>query len=347
MKKRKQVFLSEVLGLLITVMAGCHGGGGRETAGARGDSIFHTELLKKVTDSIARYPDSSRLYFERGGILYVMKQYDLAGKDLQKAISLDPLETDYYISLGEIALASDAFAAAAEAYRKALALDATNQMARLELAFVLFQQSDFRGALRQSDSLLAQDDKLVQAYGIKARALEALGDTAEALRQLTRSVSLSPHNYDALMATGDLLFHRRDTAALAYYRRAAASDTTQGEPLYCIGLVQEQAGETSLALEAYKACIDRDAYYLDAYLRMGALMERENDWQGALKIYTLATRIDPTSSEAFYHRGLCQEKLHDLAAAKRDYQDAVDLKGSNSEARAALDRLKSPDSAKP
>lgn len=328
-------------------MAACHTGSRPEADQGSGDSLFHSELLRGVTDSIARYPDSSRLYFERGGILYAMKQYELAGKDLHKAISLDPLQTDYYISLGEIALAAEALPAAGDAYRKALQLDPDNQMARLELAFVLVQQKRFGQAILQTDSLLAQDGKLVQAYGLKAQALEALNDTAQALTLLKKSVALSPGNYDALMATGDLLLRRQDTSALGYYRRAAAADTTQGEPLYCIGLVKQRLGKTSGAVAAYKACIVRDAYYLDAYLRLGAILEHDNDWKDALKIYTLATRIDPTSSEAFYHRGLCQEKLNEFPAATRDYQDALDLNSGNHKARAALDRLKGPDSLKP
>lgn len=347
MKKARWVFRWSWIGVLLAVMAACHTGSLHDADHGSGDSLFHSELLRSVTDSIARYPDSSRLYFERGGILYVMKQYELAGKDLHKAISLDPLQTDYYISLGEIALAAEALPAAGDAYRKALQLDPANQMARLELAFVLVQQQHYRQAIVQTDSLLAQDDKLVQAYGLKAQALEALGDTTTALKLLRKSVTLSPQNYDALMATGDLLFRRQDTTALRYYRRAAAADTTLGEPLYCIGLVNQQLGKTTDAVDAYKACIVRDAYYLDAYLRLGAILEHDNDWRDALKIYTLATRIDPTSSEAFYHRGLCQEKLHDIAAATRDYQDALDLKTGNQQARAALDRLKGPDSLKP
>lgn len=347
MRKRRLRFWSIGVLLLVLVLSACHSGDRRKTGQQKGDSLFHSELLRSVTDSITQYPDSSRLYFERGGILYVMKEYQLAGKDLQKAISLDPLKTDYYISLGEIALAAGEFPAAEEAYRSALRLDSGNLMARLQLAFVLVQQKRFPQALAETDSLLTQDDKVVQAYGIKAQVLEALKDTAAALTFLKKAVSLAPSDYDALMATGDLLFNRHDTAALGYYRRAAEADTTQGEPLYCIGVFQQRMGKTWEAIAAYKGCVARDAYYLKAYLSMGGILEDQNDWEDALKVYTLATRIDPTSSEAFYHRGLCREKLKNLRAAKSDYQDALDLKSSNQEARAALDRLNGSDTLKP
>lgn len=329
---------------LFLLGAGCRGGGGSKTATARGDSVLHSEMLRRVTDSIHRYPDSSQLYFERGGLLYVMKEYELAGKDIEKAISLDPLKTDYYISLGEIAMADGALPRAEHAYRKALQLDASSMMARLQLTYVLIQQQQYHQALEQADSLLKQDDGIVQAYGLKAQALEALKDTAGALGLLKKAVTLAPGNYDALMATGDLLLRSGDTAALGFYRRAALADTTQGEPLYCIGLVEERSGSTGRAVDAYKACITRDAYYLDAYLRIGAIREQENDWKDALKIYTLATKIDPTSAEAFYHRGVSEEKLNRLAEAKSDYRDAVDLKGDHQAARAALERLNQQDS---
>lgn len=322
----------------------CHGAGPRQASSGENDSLFHSALLKKVTDSISRYPDSARLYFERGGILYVMKEYTLAGKDLKKAISLDPLKADYYISLGEIALGAQDLPEAEQSYRKALTIEPGNLMARLQLTYVLLGRQDYHAALGQADSLLARDDQVVQAYGLKAQALEALGDSASALKWLQKAVSLAPADYDALMATGDLLWAKEDTAALGYYRRAAAADTAEGEPLYCIGLVQASRGSFKEAVAAYKACIARDAYYLKAYLGMGDVLERQNDWEDALKVYILATRIDPTSSEAFYRRGFCEEQLHRIPEARSDYQDALDLESGNREARQALDQLNGTDS---
>lgn len=329
--------------LFFFMLASCHDSQRHAPSGTGTDSVFHSQLLQGVTDSIRRYPDSSRLYFERGGLLYVMKEYELAAKDIQRAIALDPLKSIYYISLGEIKLAGNDYSGAAGAYRRAALLDPDNLMARLQLAYVYIQQKDYPGALAQTDTLLKQDDRVAEAYGLRAQAFEGMKDTARALDILKKAVSLAPGDYDALMAVGDILMKKGNTAALSYYRRARKADTTQGEPLYCMGLFHEAKGDISDAIAAYKACIERDAYYLDAYLKLGPIYEHEKDWVNALKVYNLATKIDPTSSVAFYQRGVCHENLKNLQAARNDYLDALSLKKDNREARTALDRLNGTD----
>jgi tetratricopeptide (TPR) repeat protein len=327
-------------GLALLLLAACHQGTRRPETTPRSDSVFHSGMLKDLTDSIGRFPDSSRLYFERGGRLYVMKEYELAGKDIQKAIDLDPMKTDYYIALGEIQLSGGKTGEAAKAYRRALVLAPDNLMARLQLSYVLFQQKHYGLVVHQTDTLLLQDPKMAQAYGLQSQAYQALQDTARALRVMRKAVKLAPANYDALMAMGDLLLKGGDSAALTYYRRAAKADTTQGEPLYGMGLFYQRQSRPGEAISAYKACIGRDAYYLDAYLKLGGIYENENAWKKALKIYNLAIQVSPASSDVFYHRGRCYEKLHHPKAAISDYENALDLKDTNGDARQALNRLK-------
>ncbi|MGH2642735.1 MAG: tetratricopeptide repeat protein, partial [Chitinophagaceae bacterium] len=290
------------------------------------DSLFRSERLKNITDSINKFPDSSTLYFERAGVLYVMKEYQLAGKDIQKAIDLNPMRVDFFIALGEIQVSENHFPTASKAFRDALHLDPNNRMARLQLCFSLFNQKDYHGTIRETDTLLKIDSGIAQAYGLQSQAYEALKDTAKAFALMKKAVALAPNDYNALMAMGDLLLRHNSNDALQYYERAKIADTTQGEPMFCIGLFYTQKNEPQKAIAAYKACIGRDAFYLDAYLNLGKILENENDWQNALKIYNLATQISPTSSDAFYHRGLCFEKLNNLKAAINDYENAIDLK---------------------
>lgn len=337
-------YLSYLMLFAISLMTACHSGKKNNTAQTApelySDSLLHSESLKPITDSINQFPDSANLYFERGNKLYMMKEFDLAGKDIQKAIALNPMKTDYLIALGEIGLSQNRFASASEAFRNALRLEPQNLMARLQLCFSLYQQKDYHNVILNSDTLMKQDPKIAQAYGIQARSFEALKDSAKAIELMKKAVQLSPEDYDALMAMGDLLLSHHNDEALGYYERAKMADTTQGEPLFCIGLFYSQKGLPDKAITAYKQCISRDAFYLDAYLNLGKLYESKNEWQNAWKVFNLATKISPTSSDAFYQRGFCFEKLNNIKAAINDYENAVDLKKTNGEAQAALDRLK-------
>lgn len=325
---------------LILGLSACQPHRDRPQAASAADTLFESQMLARVTDSIRQHPDRAQLYFDRSGMLYVMKAYGLAEKDAQKAIALDARQPTYYVALGEIRLAAGALPGAMDAYREALQLNPSLVAARLKLAYVLFQQKQYGETINQTDTLLGQDARLAKAYGLRSQAYEALGDTLRALQYMKQAVVLSPNDYDALMALGDMLSDRRDENARTYYRKAAGLDTTQAEPLYGIGQLWEALGKPDSAAAAYRDCIARDAYDLQAYLGLGTLYEKQQHWQEALKVFTLASRVGPSDPEIFYHRGLCHEKLHQREAALDDYQKAAALPGGHTQARAALDRLR-------
>jgi tetratricopeptide (TPR) repeat protein len=304
------------------------------------DSLYQSQMLIRLTDSIQKYPDRAQLYFDRGGVLYVMKAYALAEKDVKKAIALDARQPTYYEALGEIRLSEDSLSEAVKAYRDALQLEPALVTARLKLAYVLFQQEQYRETINQTDTLLHQDARLAKAYGLRSQAYQALGDTVRALKYMQKAVELSPDDYDALMALGDMLRDDLNKDARTYYRRAARLDTTQAEPFYAIGQLWEALGNSDSAVASYRACIARDAYDLQAYMGLGKLYEKQQDWQEALKVFILASKVGPSDPDIFYHRGLCHEKLHQVEAALHDYENAIALPGSHKDAQAAVNRLR-------
>lgn len=339
---KKNYFLNHFIWLLLlaTCLGACHTQDGGSADNSARDSLFNSARLKKMTDSIRQYPDSARLYFERGGMLYMMKEFDLAGKDIKKAIELDPVKADYYTALGEIYLAGDQYQPAQNAFQMAVGLDPADVLARLQLSYTLLQNKNYRATINQTDTLIKSNPTLAEAYGLQSQAYSALKDTARAMKLMTKAVAFSPKNYDVLMAMGDLLMNAKDSSALAYYRRAQKADTTQAEPLFCIGLFYASRGDTDKAITAYQNCISRDAYYLDGYLKLGKIYQTKDNWEKALKVYILATEIAPKSSAAFYERGICYEKMSQPQKALNDYENAYSLEKNNGKAAAAVARLR-------
>lgn len=331
----------------ILLFAGCRSKNNNGTGNNRmkadsllSDSLFHTKRLKSLSDSIRQFPDTSRLYFERGGLLFVMKEYELAGKDLQKAIALDPLKAAYYLALGEIYFTQNQADSAVKAYKKTLNLDPASLRARLQLAYIFLLQEQYPKVILETDTLLKRDPKLAEAYGLRSQAFRALGNPDKALQVMKKAVTLSPQNYQALMALGDLLMDQNSEEALTYYQKAKEADTTNAEPLYCIGLFYKKSAQRDKAISAFKSCIERDPYYEKAYLELGKLYEKENNWKKAAETFNLAIKTNPVSSDAYYHRGVCNEKMDKLKAALSDYEQALVLDDKNQEAEHAINRLR-------
>lgn len=326
--------------LAVLLLAGCGWKGGEQaTASPAEDSLFHSRALAALTDSIRLHPDSARLFVARGGVLYAMEQYALAERDLRHAVTLDSTRAEAFAGWGEALLALGRLQEAEQAYRHVLALQPRARRPRLQLGYVLFQQRAYPAVVSQMDTLLGIDPRLAEAYGLQSQAYQALGDSSRALAGMQKAVELSPLNYDALMALADLLAGERRREALDYYRRAAAVDTTQGEPYYGMGLYYQRRGESDSAIEAFGRCIRTDAYHTDAYLQLGQLYEDKNNWKKAREVFTLAISVSPADAAAYYHRGRCNEKLKHPEEARADYQQALNLDKDNRPAQEGLDRL--------
>lgn len=327
---------------MLVILASCHSKNNTsETDQATAtDSLLHSQLLSRLSDSISRYPDSASLYYERGALLYVTKAYRLAKKDFQKAILINPLESAYYTALGQLFLSQHILDSARQNFYKAVTIDSANKRARLQLAFTLLQQKQYRSAISEADTLLNGDPQLTRALGIQSQAYEAMGDTDKALQIMRKVMDLPPVNYNALMRMGDLLLSKNNQEALSYYKKAAALDSGAAEPYYCMGLLYERQDQYKKATEAFNHCIRNDAFYLEAYLSLGRLYEKTKHWEKARKIFNLAIKISPANSEAYYHRGLANEELNQKEAAVRDYKQALIFNENNAQARRALKKLK-------
>lgn len=339
--KKSFTFILElwVTGLLFLLPA-CQSNSTKQSKTIPSDSLFHATRLSALSDSILKFPDSAKYYFERGALLFTTKDFGQAKKDFHKALSLDPLMSAYATALGQLYLNQKFPDSAAYYFRKAVQIEPANQRARLQLAFVLLKQNKYQAILRQTDTLLKKNNQLTQAMGLQSQAFQALGDTVMALQVMKKVINLPPVSYEALMRMGDLLMSRGDENALVYYKKAAKKDAAAGEPYYCMGLFYQEQGQIQKAIDSYNQSIVKDVNFVLAYRHVGRLYEKIENWEKAKEIFNLAVQISPTDAVAYFHRGLANEKLNHLPAAVADYKQALVFDAHLEKAKAALKRIK-------
>jgi Flp pilus assembly protein TadD len=145
---------------------------------------------------------------------------------------------------------------AAEAFRRALALDKGLAIARVNLAIALLNVPDLPGAEREArEAVLAQAGSLHAHYvsGLAARGLN-LGDEAKA--EFRKVLGLDPGDVGANVNLGQLLLQERSfPEAIAAFRKAIATDPHSGTALYNLGLALTRSGqaeEGQKALDQFK-----------------------------------------------------------------------------------------------
>lgn len=329
--------------ILLAIVPSCHSSNpgalvaGRENTS---DSILNSATIVPYTDSIRLYPNNPLYYFKRSELLYGLQQFGLSRLDLNRASTLDPREPAYYYALGEVNLSMNNLDTARISYIRALELDSGDLQIRLRLAEVLFQMKSDSGAIQQLDTLLRLDPQSAEGHGLKSQILEDQGDTAIAITEMQKAVKLSPGNYDALMAMGDLYSATGNPEATRFYQNAYLLDTAQGEPLYAMAQYYDRIHQDDKAIAILKKCIGADHFYPDAYMSLGKIYYQKGDLKNALAIYQLAISTDPRNAQAYYRLGICQEAAGNKTQALSDYQQAFALDKTLTDARIAMQRLK-------
>lgn len=127
---------------LALVFSSCHLKNGETHSQEKpiSDTVLHNNRLSQLTDSIKRFPNSAKLFYERGALLFTTKDYENAKKDLKRAVNLEPLKSAYYTALGQLYRSQEFPDSAVINYAKALQINPQNRNARLQMAFILWQQ---------------------------------------------------------------------------------------------------------------------------------------------------------------------------------------------------------------
>jgi Tfp pilus assembly protein PilF len=152
---------------------------------------------------------------------------------------------------------------AAEAFRKALALDASLAVARANLAIALLNVPDLSGAEREARQALAVLPKSPQGQYVLGLALRGLNRTEEAKAAFRAVLAIDPDDVGSHVNLGQLLLQDRAyDEAVAAFGAALAQEPHNGTALYNLGLALTRAGradEGQKTLERFRAL--RDAGY--------------------------------------------------------------------------------------
>jgi len=227
------------------------------------------------------------------------------------------------------------FAAAAAAYRRALAIK-PDDFDALHLLGVIFHQCGHHAeAAQQIDIALAQSPDNVFALNNLGIVLGTMHRFADALSRYERALALQPDYVEAWLNRGNaLLGLGRFAEAVASYDRALAlrpnyaeAHSNRGSALTALGRCQEALASCDRALSARPN-------YPEALLNRGNALKELARFEAALASYDAALTVLPDYPEALANRAvvLCKLERFDEALAAADR--AIALQPNFAEAHA-------------
>ncbi|MGB4959217.1 MAG: tetratricopeptide repeat protein [Saprospiraceae bacterium] len=295
--------------------------------------------IDKINTEISQDPDNPNLYFKRAQSYYEKESYDLTILDIQKAMTIDSLNPDFYHLLTDAYLDYYNSSAALNTMRKVLTLYPERIPSLLKMAELKYILQDYDGSILTVNEVVRLKPQNAEAYYMLGLNFRSLNDPQRAINAFQTAVEMDSKLTDAWISLGELYEEKKDKTSLKYYENAIISDPTSMQALHAKAFYLQNHGSIAEAQDIYKNIIIQDRTYSDAYLNSGLLYLSTDSIDRAYEQFDLLTSIAPTNDMGFYLRGVVNEKKGNLTAAKNDYQSAYNLNKNDPKVKAALDAI--------
>lgn len=192
-----------------------------------------TVAIERYTQAIALHPWVPEFYFNRAVAYRGTRRFDLAIKDFEKVIELNPklpmpAWVELYLGLGTVYQENGEYARALDNLDKALRLDPSNTKIFLNRGNTHFFLKNFDRALVDINKSLELKE-IPLGYYSRAKVLEAIGETDKAIIDYTKAVELNGQFAEAYSNRGLLYGKKRSVeSALKDFTRAISIDPLDG-----------------------------------------------------------------------------------------------------------------------
>ena len=335
----RNYFINFLLFCLLTLSA-CHGGRGDSVSNPKqgtDTTMMRLEILSQQIEDDVTNPD---LYNRRAKYYLHDHQFDKALKDINKAISLDGGKSVFYITLSDIYLLMGKPDGSRDALNKAVKINPNDTDAMLKLAKLYLIVKDYKNCYATVKQLLVLDNGNASAYFTRAIGLLEQGDTIHAVDDLRQAVDKNQKYYEAYVQLGELYSIKKDPMAVLYLKNALNLRPQSREAIYMLGLFYQETGQFDKAIASYQSLAKFDTAFREAPFNIGYIyLVYLKDFTRAVSFFSESLKKDPGYYEAYFNRGYAYELAGDYKKAYDDYQKSLKIQLNYDKAIEGLNRL--------
>ncbi len=329
--------------LLFSVVACADAGTERQTERKpvdRNESAEVSDKISSLSDKILDKPNNPNLYISRALAYVDQGMYNLALKDVDRAMVIDSTVSFFHAVRGEILFTSGELRGARLSLEKAVEYDEENTEALLKLGEVNFLLRRYPEAVRAIDAALQVNERLAKGYFLKGYIFKEIGDTAKSVSSFRTAAEVNPEYFEAFMELGHIFAFRGDSMAKDYIESALEINPNSAEALYHLGLYHQSKGEIGEAAEVYENMVRRDPNAYLGFYNLGYLyLTESDDYATALAYFDTVLTLQPQAIDAMYNRGVCFEELGDEEAAAEIFREVLKNDPQHTLAAKGLSRI--------
>ncbi|HMT30292.1 MAG TPA: tetratricopeptide repeat protein, partial [Bacteroidia bacterium] len=283
--------------------------------------------IAMLNEKIAANPNDAKLLHERARLFINQKNYESALADMNKVMLIDSTQSTYFLTMADISFAANRTFNAKEFLEKAIALDPENTDAMMRLAELNLIVRQYAKSVSLLSKILEKDKSNTTAWLMRGINFKENGDTNRAVNDFRSAIETDPNFYEAFMQLGIIYQLKNDPIAEGYFTNAIKIRPKSEEALYGRGLWFQEHDQLDKAIQDYTTIVQLNPNNKNAHFNLGYIHQIYlKVYPEAVKHYTNAIAADPKYAEAFYNRGLCLEFMGNYPDAKTDFKMALTLR---------------------
>lgn len=296
--------------------------------------------IEELTRKIEEDPKNIELLLQRAKIYEQNNSYNEAIVDMHKVIELEPKKVEHYIHLSDLFFKDGQLKNTVGALNRGLSVDPNHIEANLKMGEIFLFYKKYPDVFKHVNLVLDIDQRNAKAFFMRGYTYKEMGDTARAIQNYLEAVKNDPKHALAYMELGIIFGSKNNPIAIDYYKNSIASDSTDLNAYYNLGMYYQTHEMLNEAIDIYTKMGKIDPKYPYSFYNLGYLyLEILKVPDEAIKQFSGAIEAKPDYYEAYFNRGLAFEQVGNVYKAREDYQKALQIKTNYPNAIEALNRI--------
>jgi tetratricopeptide (TPR) repeat protein len=288
-------------------------------------------------EGVPEYIGNPRFFTYRAGLLLTVGRVDEAMPDIERALRLDPYNTDAFSLQSIISVVQNEKDRALHQAREATDLAPGSSVPRVALSYAQQATFDLRGALASLKKAVKLDPKNALAWSRLSDLWLSFGYLDKALDTAKEAVGLNPNLAHTQTVLGFAhLTQIKIQDAKSAFERAIDLDSAAPLPRLGLGLAKIRDGDLKAGRAEIEiaASLDSDNSLIRSYLGK-AYYEEKRDTK-AKDQFAAAKELDPRDPTAWFYDAICKQTENRPVEALQDLQKSIELNDNRAVYRSRL-----------
>jgi tetratricopeptide (TPR) repeat protein len=272
-------------------------------------------------------PLTSELFFTLGRARERKGELDLAQKNYQRAIELDPKSIDALQALAHLLAGQGKWEKSMELLSRARAIAPDSADVLRKSAAANLHAGHPADAVDEAQQLIKLRPEEAEAVYLLGVAQLQNNEPEKSRSTLEKYVKLRPADPLALLALGMVQVTLRDfPAAQISFQQCIQLDPKQVEAYYELGSVAKDLGDGAAAIPNLEKALSLNPEHARAHALLGQLYLSQRDYPKAQEHLMRAAELAPNSADTHYQLGLLFARLNQQEKAQREMDQFHKLK---------------------